>query len=51
MPNCTCCGKLFEVPTNETSDGCCSDYCWEVIYAPGPKEEVRLEYDKVEDLA
>lgn len=51
MPNCVCCGKPFEVPTNEKSDGCCSDTCWEMHYAPGPQEEAQLEYDKVEEYA
>lgn len=48
MPICLCCSKAFEVPKGDTSDGCCSDVCWEAIYAPGPQEEAILEFDRME---
>ena len=46
MHTCLHCGKSFETPKGETSDGCCSDTCWESIYAVGPQEEVLLEVEE-----
>jgi predicted nucleic acid-binding Zn-ribbon protein len=36
---CLHCGTVFEIQDEDISDNCCSDECWEKIYAPGPKEE------------
>lgn len=51
MPSCLHCGKPFETPKGEISDGCCSDTCWETYYAPGPQEEAQLEFDRMEEYA
>jgi len=48
MSKCLYCGKPIEEKTEEISDGCCSDLCWEAFYAPGPQEEAILEFDKIE---
>lgn len=40
---CQGCGAVFEVDDDVKTDQCCSDECWEKIYAPGPKEEENIE--------
>ena len=36
---CLNCKQIFSVKESDISDNCCSDECWEAIYAPGPTEE------------